>query len=482
METTLRHRRRAPIALLACLAAASCGDSTDPAVEPPVEPPTTPVPATVEVLAGGGQRTVQGLSLADPLVVRVLDAEGQALPGETVTFTPTAGNGSADPASATTDSGGRATTTWTLGPDPGQQTLNVAATDAATAVTARALDLEAELDTLFTPPSDAEIDAVRIDWAGRDVSAADATVVLDEPMNLAGFRARLRVVSHTVTGVRHYGAIIVPDGAAEGSLPILAYLHGGDGGVSIGDLQVATFALGELRDSFAYVIPSFRGEPLVHGDSVWVSEGPPSLWDYDVDDALALLNVAIEITPEARPDSINLFGGSRGAGVALLAGVREARIARIVAFFGPTYFFDDWVREIVREAALRMPRALPGVAHLDSTVIQPYIRGKYSRGDARLDLVRRSSVLFAVDLPAVQLHHGDIDQAVAVSQAEALIAAMEALGRGEPDFEAYIYVGAGHDFLDLRASIPRAVAFLARALGRPEQPEDESPRIGPGGR
>ncbi len=480
METPLQHRRRAAIALLACLAAASCGDSTGPAVELPFDPHTIPAPATVEVLAGGGQRTVQGLSLADPLVVRVLDAEGHVLPGETVTFTPAAGNGSADPASATTDSGGRAATTWTLGPDPGQQTLNVAATDAATAVTARALDLEAELDTLFVAPSDAEIAAVRTDWAGRDVSATGATVVYDEPMNLAGFRARLRVVSHTVTGVRHYGAIIVPDGAAEGSLPILAYLHGGDGGVSIGDLQIATFALGELRDSFAYVIPSFRGEPLVHGDSVWVSEGPPSLWDYDVDDALALLNVAIEITPEARPDSINLFGGSRGAGVALLAGVREARIARIVAFFGPTYFFDDWVREIVREAALRMPRELPGVAHLDSTVIQPYIRDQYSRGDARLDLVRRSSTLFAADLPAVQLHHGDIDQAVAVSQAEALIAAMEALGRGEPDFEAYIYEGAGHDFLDLRASIPRAVAFLARALGRPEKTEDEAPRIGPG--
>ncbi len=482
METPFRHRRSAPVALLACLAAASCGDSTGPTVEPPVEPPTVPVPATVQVISGDGQRTVQGLSLADSLVVRVLDAQGQALSGETVTFEPAAGSGSADPASATTDSGGRAATAWTLGPDPGQQTLNVAATDAATAVTARALDLEAELDTLFIAPSDAELDAVRADWAGRDVSARGATVVLDEPLDLAGSATRLRVVSHTVNGVRHYGAIIVPDGAAEGSLPILGYLHGGDGGVSIGDLQFAAFALGELRDSFAYVVPSLRAEPLVYGDSVWVSEGPPSPWDYDVDDVLALLNVAIEITPEARPDSINLFGGSRGGGVALLAGVRDARIARIVSFFGPTYFFDDWVREIVREAALRTPRELTGVAHLDSTVIQPYIRGEYSRGDARLDLVRRSSTLFAEDLPSVQLHHGDIDQTVAVSQAEALIAAMEALGRGNPDFEAYIYKGAGHDVLDLGAAIPRAVAFLARALGAGARPEGEAPQIGPGGR
>ena len=120
--------------------------------------------------------------------------------------------------------------------------------------------------------------------------------------------------------------------------------------------------LGELRDSFVYVIPSFRSEPLRYGDSIWVSEGNSSHWDYDVDDALALINVAIETVPEAKPDSINLFGGSRGGGVALLAGVRDERIARIVTFFGPTYFLDDWVREIAREAALRMPRRLTGVA------------------------------------------------------------------------------------------------------------------------
>ncbi|MDE0358776.1 MAG: hypothetical protein OXN92_13720 [Gammaproteobacteria bacterium] len=457
--------RAALVTLLTCAALVACGEALGPPVEPPVEPPAPPTPTTIQTLSGGGQRTVQGLSLADAIVVRVLDAQGRAMSGQAVTFTPAAGQGSADPASATTGSDGTAATHWTLGPDPGQHTITIDAENATTTVTAVALDLEAELDTLFMAPTDTEINAVRADWAARDFSAADPRVELAERLDLAGSEVDLRIVSHSVAGVRHYGAILVPDGAAEGSLPILAYLHGGDGGVSIGDIQVAAFALGELRDSFVYVIPSFRAEPLVHGDSVWVSEGPPSPWDYDVDDVLALVNVAIETAPEAKADSINVFGGSRGAGVALLAGVRDPRIARIVAFFGPTYFFDDWVREIVREAALRMPRELTGVAHLDSTFIQPHIRGEYSRGNMRLELVRRSSTLFARDLPAVQVHHGSIDQTVSVSQAEALIAAMEALGRGAPDFEAYIYEGAGHDVFDLRAAIPRAVAFLARALG-----------------
>lgn len=456
--------RRFLLAFLACATLNACNEGVPLIVQPP-DPPAPPAPATVEVVSGDGQRAIQGLSLEEPIVIRVLDAQGQALAGETVTFAPAAGQGTADPASATTDSDGRAATTWTLGPDPGTLTLALAATEASGTVTATALDLEAELDTIFTPAAEAEIAAVRADWAERDVSAVGARVELTAPLDLVGSVAALRIVSHTVDGVRHYGAIIEPDGAAEQSLPILAYLHGGDGGVSITDIQIAAIALGELRDSFVYVIPSFRSEPLEYGDSTWVSEGRSSHWDYDVDDLLALLNVAIETTPAARPDSINLFGGSRGGGVALLAGVRDERIARIVAFFGPTYFFDEWVREIVREAALRMPRRLTGVAHLDSTVIQPHLRGDLTRAETRLELVRRSSVLFAADLPSVQLHHGTIDETVDVSQALAMIEAMEALGRGAPDFEAYIYDGGGHDLFGLNQAIPRAVEFLARAFG-----------------
>lgn len=461
-----RIRHRAFLALLSCAALAACDEAVRLIEAPPPDPPAPPTPTTLQVVSGGSQRAVQGLPLLDSVVVRVLDQQGEVMAGQSVAFAPGAGHGTADPASATTDSDGRAATTWTLGPGRGSQTLALTAAEATATVTATSLDLEAELDTMFLPPTDAEMDVVRADWAGRDYSAVGARLELAEELALAGATANLRIVSHTVGGVRHYGAIIVPDGdAAEGSLPILAYLHGGENGVSIADIQIAAFALGELRDSFVYVIPSFRSEPLRYGDSIWVSEGNSSHWDYDVDDALALVNVAIETVPEAKPDSINLFGGSRGGGVALLAGVRDERIARIVTFFGPTYFLDDWVREIAREAALRMPRRLTGVAHLDSTIVQPFFRGHLDRADARLALVRRSSALFAADLPSVQLHHGTVDATVDVSQAEALIERMEALGRGAPDFEAYIYDGGGHDILGLRESIPRAVAFLARALG-----------------
>ena len=430
---------------------AGCGDSG----------PTGPGsrPAGLELLSGGGQRAVPGLPLAEPVVVHVVDAQGRPVRGVTVSFAPAAGHGSADPASVATGADGRAASTWTLGAGIGAQSLRVSAADTVLSVAAEAVDLDRELDALFAPASAAEVEAVRSDWAGRDVSASGVAVEHEEPFSLAG-RATLRILSHRVAGVLHYGAVLVPDGAAAESLPLLLYLHGGDRGVSVDEIQIVAFALGPLVDRFVYVIPSFRAEPVRHGGESWTSEGPASPWDHDVDDTLALVNAVFESTPEARRGGMAVVGASRGAGVALLAGVRDERIERIIALFGPTDFLDDWVRQIIREAALGQPRDLPGVAHLDSTVIASYIRGEIPLPEARLEIVRRSAVLFAEDLPPVQLHHGTADDVVSVSQAESLRGTMDTLGRTPPGFEAFLYPGGGHSYFSLDGLIPRSAEFL----------------------
>ena len=414
----------------------------------------------MEVVSGRGQRALAGGALAGAVVVQVVDAEGRPVPGARVSFAPAAGHGEADPASAATGPDGRAASTWTLGAGLGVQTLRVSAADTTLSVDAEAVDLDGELDALFAPASQAEVEAVRSDWAGRDVSARGVEVELVEAFSLAGRACTLRILSHRVAGVLHYGAVIVPDGAGAESLPPLLYLHGGDRGVSVDEIQIVAFALGGMVDRFVYVIPSFRAEPVRHGGESWTSEGPASPWDYDVDDTLALVDAVLESTPEARRGGMAVVGASRGAGAALLAGIRDERIERIIALFGPTDFFDDWVRQIVREAALGQPRDLPSVAHLDSTVIAPYIRGEIHLPEARLELVRRSAVLFAEDLPPVQLHHGNADGIVSVSQAESLARTMDALGRTPPGFEAFIYPGGGHSLLSLDGLIPRAAVFL----------------------
>ncbi|MDX1493614.1 MAG: hypothetical protein R3253_06130 [Longimicrobiales bacterium] len=316
-----------------------------------------------------------------------------------------------------------------------------------------------DLDVLFAPATASEIAAVEADWASRDPAAVDVQVVHDTTVAFDTLDLRIRIVSHDVDGVLHYGAILADADLAEPA-PTLVYAHGGDGGVDVGDILTILPFLGEAPAGFVWVIPSFRSEPLELGSRSWLSEGPPSPWDRDVDDALSLLQVAFELEPAADSTRVGVLGFSRGAGVGLLMSARDPGIDRVIEFFGPTDFFDTFVQDVTEEALRGQLRDLPGLDYLNESYIQPLSRGELTVAQVRDQLARRSAVLFADLLAAVQLHHGTADAVVNVSQAYSLIDAMDALGRGEPDFQAYIYEGGTHNPLSLANSIPRAIAFL----------------------
>jgi acetyl esterase/lipase len=322
------------------------------------------------------------------------------------------------------------------------------------------------LTELFAAPSQAEIDAVAAMWEMRDVSAHEIQIEAAGAETFSGAAATIRIVSHTVGGVRHYGAIGVADKAADGSLPVLIYAHPGDGGENIDNvLSMLDAAFNDIPDDYVYVVPSFRSEPLRYGGTVYTSDGPPSPWDYDVDDALALLNVTLETTPAADPARIGIIGFSRGACVAMLMAIRDARIDPVVEFFGPTDFFGDYVQEITEEALLGNPRDLPGLDYLNANIIQPLKDSTLTVAEVRSEMLRRSPVYYADRLSQLQVHHGTADDIVEVSQAERLIAAMEAAGRTEPEFEWYLYEGGVHDptvGAMFPWSIIRAVAFIER--------------------
>jgi hypothetical protein len=111
-----------PAALLG-VAGAACDSSTGPGA-----------PASVAVLSGSGQRGVVGQAVANPVVVRVADDDGQPVRGATVHWTVT-GGGSVTPASATTDGAGLAQAQWTLGGAVGQQTATATVEGVAQAAT-----------------------------------------------------------------------------------------------------------------------------------------------------------------------------------------------------------------------------------------------------------------------------------------------------------------------------------------------------------
>src|SRR6185503_5536454 len=98
-------------------------------------------PATaIDLVAGINQRALAGKTLPQAVVVRATNRRGGPASGKKVTFRLTDGQGSVDPASATTDADGRARATWTLGSYPGRQTLfaTVENVDSSLAVMAEA--------------------------------------------------------------------------------------------------------------------------------------------------------------------------------------------------------------------------------------------------------------------------------------------------------------------------------------------------------
>jgi len=317
------------------------------------------------------------------------------------------------------------------------------------------------LTEVFAEPTNTEVQTILAEWSGRSPQATDVEVILTQTISLNANPATVRIVSHSVDGVLHYGAIVSPDNLAPGSTPILVYSHGGDDGVSIDNeflLLVSLFS--DISDQFVYVIPSFRDETLEFEGSEWRSQGPASPWDRDVDDALSLIEVAKELEPGADGERVAVLGFSRGAGVGMLMSARSESIDGVLDFFGPTDFFGPFVQDVTTEILEGQPRNLPGLDYLADEFVIPYRDGLLGLEAIRLELVRRSPAIFAEKIARLQVHHGTADQTVPVSQAERLIIAMQQAGRAAPSFESFLYEGGEHNPFTLEGSFSRSKTFL----------------------
>lgn len=328
---------------------------------------------------------------------------------------------------------------------------------------------DVNLTELFKPPTPDERQEVLDDWDSRDHAANNVSPIAQSPVLLGTTAATLQILSHTVGTNIHYGAVLSPDDAAPGSLPVVVYLHGGDNGVDVSELLlVLPTALGNDRDDYVYMVASFRSEELRHGGVTYTSTGEPSPWDRDVDDLLSFIDAALTVAPAADSERIGLVGFSRGACVAMLAGIRDSRIDLVIEFFGPTDFFSQWSEDIFAEALEGSLRDLPGLSTLNADVIQPLKNGSLAPAQARLEMLKRSPTYFVEMLPPTQGHHGTFDNVVPVSEAYLLREALAAEGLTAPDYSVYIYNVGGHNPATLSGSFERSRDFLTR-LKNPAQ-------------
>jgi len=105
---------------LASLALAACGGGGGGHTSPPTA-------ASITIVSGNNQTGVVGSALPTAIGVSVKDSAGRAVAAASVSWTVVAGGGSVTPATGTTDSGGLATTNWTLGGAPGANRVTATA-------------------------------------------------------------------------------------------------------------------------------------------------------------------------------------------------------------------------------------------------------------------------------------------------------------------------------------------------------------------
>jgi hypothetical protein len=90
-------------------------------------------------VSGDNQIGVVGAPLAQPLVVKVQDANGSPVAGVTIRFAASSGGGGVAPASVLTDATGHASTVATLGPLPGTHSFTASVDSLAATFTAKAV-------------------------------------------------------------------------------------------------------------------------------------------------------------------------------------------------------------------------------------------------------------------------------------------------------------------------------------------------------
>ena len=321
---------------------------------------------------------------------------------------------------------------------------------------------ETDLTPLFAEPTAEEVALVRADWGLRPVHADQFThereaVVSGYTMTRASF---------VYEGLVQYGLVRFPlHFSPDGSFPVLVLHHGGEQGLYYMDgVQFdETYPTGCLADSSFVLMPTYRGEAFAGSSALGnrFSQGEPSLWDRDCDDAMAMLTAFLAATPSADPGRITSLGRSRGATVAYHMAVRDPRVRRSVILFGASNFLHE---DIQTDCDLEVNGGIAATNTLSKKVmaeiVNPWLAGESSLAEARLLLTGWSIINFLDGGLAIQLHHGQLDTNIPIAHSLLVRDLMLAMGAGSPNFDFFSYPLAGHNTAGMTGYEERVEGYL----------------------
>ncbi|WP_421796264.1 alpha/beta hydrolase family protein [Haliscomenobacter sp.] len=309
---------------------------------------------------------------------------------------------------------------------------------------------EQEKSALFATPSTAETDSIFAQWKQRDLTPRDYTVIQESTI-LDG-KYTFKMLSFKINGIKEYGALLIPK--TDVSVPV-RLLIGGFG------LDITTNSVNLSLDSsdpsgpYILAIPALRGQSLaitLNGTlySSPLSEGVHcDAFDGATDDAIAFLNLVQQTESKADVNRSSIRGGSRGGTVALLAGIRDPRIKRVVDVVGPTDLLT-----------------LTSLHENDPTYLCQFLNDLKNKqatlAETRNKLIASSPLYFAQHLPLTQLHMGLKDKNVPVDQAYGLEQKMTQLGL-KSLFQLYTYDKTHADIATDNPELAKRIAeFLAQ--------------------
>ena len=183
-------------------------------------------PASLAMQSGGGQSAMALDALPAPVVVKVLDANGVAVPGATVTFAVATGGGSVTVVNGVSDASGLVSANWTLGPAVGTQSISATAAalpNSPITITAMATERPAKslvfaqqpvpslMNASITPPVSVKV----LDDKGHEVAGYTGAVTIAFEMNPTSATLGGTLVVNAAAGIAMFSDLTV-DKAGEG--------------------------------------------------------------------------------------------------------------------------------------------------------------------------------------------------------------------------------------------------------------------------